>query len=189
MITRQSSVTASDPIGRSDTNPSAPAAASTVLERNQPKYVPAGTGPAYWGPGDQITFLITGEQTGGAFFMAEVSVPPGGGTPPHIHRREEETFYLQQGTLTIEVGGKTLIASRGDSVLLPRGVVHCFRNTGSVDAKFLLVVTPAGLEKFFEEAFYPAVDRSPSPPPVSEAWLARLLAAAPRYGLELLRPA
>jgi quercetin dioxygenase-like cupin family protein len=59
--------------------------------------VPAGTGPAYRSPIDEITFLITGEQTGGAFFMAEVSVPPGGGNPPHIHHREEETFYLQQG--------------------------------------------------------------------------------------------
>ena len=161
---------------------------ATVIERNQPKFVAAGTGPAYWGPGDQVTFLITGEQTSGAFFMAEVTVPPGGGPPPHIHRREEETFYLQQGTLTVQVGGKTLQASPGDSVYLPRGVVHCFRNTGNMEAKFLMVVTPAGLEKFFEEAFSPAVDRSAAPPPITEAMLTRLLAAAPKYGLDLLPP-
>ena len=160
----------------------------TVSQQNQFKYVPAGTGPAYWSPGDQITFLITGEQTGGAFFMAEVSVPPGGGTPPHIHHREEETFYLQQGTLTIQVGGKTLNASPGDFVNLPRGIVHCFRNTGTVDTKFLLVVTPAGLEKFFAEVFYPAWDGSAELPPMTEAFLARLLEAAPRYGLELVPP-
>jgi catechol 2,3-dioxygenase-like lactoylglutathione lyase family enzyme len=65
---------------------------ATVVEQRQPKYVPAGSGPAYWGPGDQITLLLTGEQTGGTFFLAELSVPPGGGPPPHIHRREEETF-------------------------------------------------------------------------------------------------
>src|SRR5277367_1135446 len=93
----QTSFTASDSIGRANSNSC--------------KYVPAGTGPAYRSPADQITFLITGEETGGAFFMAEVSVPPGGGNPPHIHRREEETFYLQQGTLTIQIGGKTLNAS------------------------------------------------------------------------------
>ena len=161
----------------------------TVSQQNQFKYVPAGTGPAYWSPGDQITFLITGEQTGGAFFMAEVSVPPGGGTPPHIHHREEETFYLQQGTLTIQVGGKTLNASPGDFVHLPRGIVHCFRNTGTVDTKFLLVVTPAGLEKFFAEVFYPAEDRSEELPPMTEAFLARVLAAAPKCGLEFLPPA
>jgi quercetin dioxygenase-like cupin family protein/catechol 2,3-dioxygenase-like lactoylglutathione lyase family enzyme len=161
---------------------------ATVVERNQPRYVPAGTGPAYWGPGDQIRFLITSEETGGAFFMAEVTVPPGGGPPPHIHYREEETFYLTRGTLTIQVGDETLHASPGDSVYLPRGIVHCFKNTGNLEAKFLMVATPAGLEKFFEEAFYPAEDRSAAPPPITEAMLTRLLAAASNYGLDLLPP-
>jgi quercetin dioxygenase-like cupin family protein/catechol 2,3-dioxygenase-like lactoylglutathione lyase family enzyme len=161
----------------------------TVVERNQPEYVAAGSGPAYWGPGDQITFLLTGEQTGGAFFLAEVSVPPGGGPPPHIHCREEETFYVQQGTLTIQVGGKLLQASPGDCVYLPRGIMHCFKNTGNVDAKFLVVVTPAGLENFFAEAFQPAADRSAAPPLITEAMLGRLLTAAAKYGLELVLPA
>ena len=151
MIARHTSVTASDSIGRADSDPSAPLVNGNATV--EVEYVPAGTGPAYRSPIDEITFLITGEQTGGAFFMAEVSVPPGGGNPPHIHQREEETFYLQQGTLTIQVGGKTVNASPGDFVCLPRGVVHCFQNTGNVDAKFLVVAAPAGLEKFFEEAF------------------------------------
>jgi catechol 2,3-dioxygenase-like lactoylglutathione lyase family enzyme/mannose-6-phosphate isomerase-like protein (cupin superfamily) len=161
---------------------------ATVVEPNQPRYVPAGTGPAYWGPGDQITFLLTGEQTGGAFFMAEVLVPPGGGPPPHIHQREDETFYLQQGTLTVQVGGKTLNASPGDCVYLPRRIAHCFKNTGNVDAKFLIVATPAGLENFFAEAFYPAESLSVAPPPITDAMLDRLLTASARYGLEFVPP-
>ena len=164
-------------------------ATATVSRRSQFKYVPAGTGLAYWSPGDQITFLITGEQTGGAFFMAEVSVPPGGGTPPHIHHREEETFYLQQGTLTIQVGGKTLNASAGDFIRLPHGVVHSFENTGNVDTKFLMLVTPPGLEKFFAQVFYPAGDRSAELPPMTEAFLTRVLDAAPKHGVEFLPPA
>ena len=64
-------------------------------------YVPAGTGRAYRSPIDDITFLITGEQTGSAYFMAAVSVRPGGANPPHIQHREEESLYLQQGTLTV----------------------------------------------------------------------------------------
>jgi quercetin dioxygenase-like cupin family protein len=162
---------------------------ATAVAQRQPKYVPAGSAPAYWGPGDQITFLLTGEQTGGTFFLAEVSVPPGGGPPPHIHRREEETFYVQQGMLTVQVGGKTLQASPGDCVYLPRGIMHCFKNTGNVEAKFLVVVTPAGLENFFEEAFQPAADRSTAPPLITEAMLGRLLMAAAKHGLEIARPA
>ena len=56
-----------------------------MSSQNQVKHIPAGSGAAYWGPGDQIRFIVTGEDTAGAFFTAEVSVPPGGGPPPHIH--------------------------------------------------------------------------------------------------------
>ena len=55
-------------------------------------YVATETGPAYWGPGDRYTFLVTGEQSGGAYFILEAFVPPGGGPPPHYHEREEECF-------------------------------------------------------------------------------------------------
>ncbi len=158
---------------------------------NQPQlvFVPTGTGRSYKSPFDQITFLLTGEQTGGALFIAEVNVAPGSGTPPHIHHREEEIFYLQQGTLTVHVGGKTLNASPGDLVQLPRDVVHNFQNTGNVDAKFLVISSPAGLEKFFEEAFYPAADWPDTQPPMNDEFMARALAAAAKGGAEFLPPA
>lgn len=57
----------------------------TVSRQNQIKSVSAETGPAYWGPGNKMTFLATGKETDGAFFLPETSVPPGGGPPPHIH--------------------------------------------------------------------------------------------------------
>ena len=94
-------------------------------------------------------------ETGGAFFLAEVLVPPGGGPPPHIHDREDETFYLLQGTLTVQVGDQTVYASQGDCSHLPRGIVHSFRNTGNESARMLVTATPAGIEKFFEEGFHP----------------------------------
>jgi quercetin dioxygenase-like cupin family protein len=152
------------------------------------EFVGAGTGPAYRSPVDRIQFLITGEQTSGALFMAEVLVPPGCSNPPHIHRREQETLYMQQGTLTVQVGGETLTAFPGDLVCLPRDVAHSFQNNGNVDAKFLLVAAPAGLEKFFEEAFYPVAD-CPNSPPMTEAFLSRVLTAASKCGLEFLPPA
>jgi quercetin dioxygenase-like cupin family protein len=147
----------------------------------------AGTGPVYRSPVDEIRFLITGEQTGGAFFMAEVTIPPECGNPPHIHSREDETFYVQQGTLTVQVGGKTVTASAGDAVCLPRGVVHCFQNNGNVDVKAVVVAVPGGLEKFFEEAFYPA-DQYPEAPQM-DAFLGRVIAAASKCGLQFPPPA
>ncbi len=151
------------------------------------KYVPTGKGSAYWGPGDQLRFLVTGEETGGAIFIAEGLVLPGGGPPPHIHSREDESFYLLEGTLTVQVGDKTLQALPGDFVFLPRGIAHTFRNTGQENARMLVTATPAGLEKYFEETFDPAVEGS-VPPLLTEALIKRAMVAAPHYGLELLLP-
>jgi quercetin dioxygenase-like cupin family protein len=187
----ETSVTATDSVGRATSNLSAPlvnGAAASSGEKTV-HYVPSGSGKSYRSPIDEVTFLITGEQTGGAFFMAAVSVVPGGGNPPHIHHREEECFYLQEGTLTVQVDGKTQTASAGDFIRLPRGIAHSFENTGNVDAKFLLLVAPAGLETFFEEAFYPVEDRSAAMPAMTGEFMARLIGAASKVGLEFLPPA
>lgn len=160
-----------------------------LLRINAPKYAPSGSGPAYCGPGDQLTFLITGRETEGAFFLAEMSVAPGGGPPPHIHHRENESFRILEGTLTIQVGGNTITASAGDFAYLPRGIAHSFKNTGEVTAKALVLVTPAGLEDFFAEGFEPTADRNAPPPVAGPEMIARLLRTAPAYGLEFLSPA
>jgi quercetin dioxygenase-like cupin family protein len=102
---------------------------------NQAKHVPAGTGTAYRGPGELMTFLITSEESGGAIFMSEISVAPGGGTSAHIHHHEDEAFRLLEGTLTIHVGGDTITASAGDFAFLPRGIAHSFKNAGDCDGR------------------------------------------------------
>ena len=158
------------------------------VSQNEVKYVPAGTGPAYCGPGVRMTFLITGAQTGGAFFLGETQVAPGGGPTPHIHLREEESFYIQQGTLALNVGGKELMASVGDFIHIPRGTVHSFKNVSDETVKLLCLVTPAGLEGFFAEAFYPAADVADIPQ-VNEDLIRRAMIAAPKYNLQLLPPA
>jgi quercetin dioxygenase-like cupin family protein len=146
----------------------------------------------YCGPGVKVTFLVTGEQSGGACFIFEAVTPPGGGPPPHIHHREEESFYLVEGTLSIQAGRRTFQASPGDFVHIPRGTVHSFRNNGTVDARLLTTVSPAGpagLEKFFAESFYPARDRSAGPAVVTEELMGRIAAAAAKNSLEFVRAA
>lgn len=159
------------------------------LPANQIRFVPAGTGAAFWGPGSLMTFIATGKETGGAFFLSEISVPPGGGPPPHIHHREDEAFFVLHGTLTIHVGGNTITAVPGDFAFLPRGIVHSFKNTGHTAVRALTWITPAGLENYFAEVFDPAADRAAVPPAPGKELIARALAASPKYGLELLPPA
>ena len=121
--------------------------------------------------------------------MALVSVQPGGGAPPHVHSREDKSFYLQEGTATLQAGGKVIHASHGDFVHIPRGTVHSFKNTGSGIAKMLMIATPAGLENFFAEAFYPAEEGQQAPTSAAEELMGRVMAAATKYSLKLLPPA
>lgn len=152
-------------------------------------FQPAGTGPAFWGPGDMYTFLVTGEQTGGAYFVMEALVPPGGGPPPHIHHNEDETFYIVEGECSITIGDKVVLARSGDFVNIPRGTVHCFFNSGTGTARMILTFTPAGMEGFFRETLEPAADRGAPPPRNNAAVAARYVAAAPKYGLEFVATA
>src|SRR5262245_12461321 len=149
---------------------------------------PAATGRAFWGPGDHYTFLVTGEETGGAYFAMEALVPPGGGPPPHIHTREDETFYLLEGKVEFLLGEQTILAGPGDFVNIPRGTVHRFQNTGTDTARMILTFTPAGLEHWFEETLERAPNRvTPADVPDNvEEVAARYAAAAPRYGLEFV---
>jgi quercetin dioxygenase-like cupin family protein len=155
-----------------------------MSDENDPRFVAADSGPSFWGPGDRYTFLVTGAQSEGAYFILEAFVPPGGGPPPHIHRREHESFYLLEGTVCLTVGGQSIRASKGDFVHIPRGTVHTFRNEGETVARMLVVFSPAGMEKYMEEVFEPVRDRSAAPPPVTEALIARMVAAADKHGVE-----
>jgi quercetin dioxygenase-like cupin family protein len=73
--------------------------------QNQAKYVPAGTGPMYCGPGDRVRFLATGAETQRNCFIIEGLIAPGGGPPPHIHHFEDESFYILEGSATFQAGG------------------------------------------------------------------------------------
>jgi quercetin dioxygenase-like cupin family protein len=147
---------------------------------------PVATGPAFWGPGDHYTFLVTGEESGGAYFAMEALVPPGGGPPPHIHTREDETFYLLEGQIEFLLGEETIVAGPGDFVNVPRGTVHRFHNAGAETARMVLTFTPAGLERWFEETLEPAPNGARDAPDNIEEVAARYAAAAPRYGLEFV---
>jgi quercetin dioxygenase-like cupin family protein len=147
---------------------------------------PSQTGRTYWGPGDAYTFLVTGDETDGAYFAMEAIVPQGGGPPPHIHTREDETFYVLEGECTFRLGDETITAGPGDFVNVPRGQVHNFFNERPDLLRMIVTFTPAGLEKFFEETLERAYDLAQEPPADIEKIGARYAAAAPRYGLEFV---
>lgn len=138
--------------------------------------------------GDLYTFLATSEDTDGRYALFEAVVLPGGGPPPHLHRREVEGFYVLEGEVAFYVEGQRQVAGPGAMFNLPVGVVHAFKNETDRPAKMLIWVAPAGLEEMFQEVGHVVSDRSASPSPPTEADIERLLAVAPRYGIEIKLP-
>ena len=146
---------------------------------------PAHSGDTYYGPGDVYRFLVTGAETGGAYFAMEAIVPPGGGPPPHIHTNEDETFYVVEGHSEFLLGDSTITAGPGDFVSVPRGAVHRFHNSSDELARLILTFTPAGIEQFFEQTLERAHDPNAIPDNLAEV-AARYAAVASRYGMTFL---
>ena len=158
---------------------------STTLAK-PPLYRPAGSGETFLGPGDAYRFLVTGAESGGAYFAMEAFVPPGGGPPPHIHRNEDETFYVVEGQCDFLLGQETVTGGVGDFINVPRGTVHRFHNAGTTPARLILTFTPAGIERFFEETLERALEPGHVVLDNIDDVAARYVAAAPRYGLEFV---
>jgi mannose-6-phosphate isomerase-like protein (cupin superfamily) len=155
--------------------------------RDRAKHLAPGEGKALWVAGGLITHKVGGEDTDGAYSLFEVEVQPEVGPPPHVHHREDELFWVLEGELEFLVGQRTIRASAGSVIYGPRNVPHTFKNVGSVPARMLAFVTPAGIEEFFEEVGEEATERS-SPPPFGQEEIERILATAPKYGQEILPP-
>jgi mannose-6-phosphate isomerase-like protein (cupin superfamily) len=141
-------------------------------------------GASYWGPGDLYTWLVTGEESDGAYFSMLAIVPPQGGPPPHTHANEDETFYVLDGTPTFRLADEIVVAGPGDFINVPKGVIHNFRNLSDEPLRMILTFTPAGIEKFFEETLERAFDLTQACPDNLAEVGARYAEAAPRYGME-----
>jgi len=139
-----------------------------------------------WSPGYLFSFLLTADETGGAFTLLEVTGK--GAVPPrHIHHREDEIYYVLEGELTFEVGGRPFAAPAGSAVWLPRGIEHGFA-IESDQAKVLLMLLPSGGEGYFAGAGRPAEALAiPTDPPAPYP-LERLLALGDEFGIEVTGP-
>jgi quercetin dioxygenase-like cupin family protein len=145
-------------------------------------------GPALSAVGDVYRILATGEQTGGVYVLSEARVLPGGGPPPHIHHREDESFFVLEGEITFTLGDQKVFAGAGSFIQGPRGIPHAFKNESSAPARMLIHVTPPGFDKFLSEIAQPVASIDSPPLPVTPADIQKLLAVAPKYGIEILPP-
>ncbi len=137
--------------------------------------------------GDIYRFLATSEGTGGRYALIEATVNPDCGPPPHIHRREDEWFYVVEGEIIFQIGEERRVAKPGSFIHMPIGNLHSFTNNTDKPAKLLISFVPAGLEKMFFEVGKDLAEGE-LPDEVSPQEMERILDAADRYGIEYVLP-
>ena len=98
----------------------------------------------------------------GGFVVAEWTAPGGDPrpqAPPHLHRDDDEAWYVLSGRLAFRLGDDEVEAGPGEAVCARRGVAHTFWNPGTEAARYLLVMTPR--INALIEAIHRTNDRSP----------------------------
>ena len=134
---------------------------------------------------DYYTFKAVGDDTDRSYTLLEAIVPPGGGSIPHIHHREDEGFYVLEGEVTVFAHMESITVGPGSFVNVPRHTLHYFKNQGSTVTKMLLIYGPAGFEHVFFETS-PDVDSiTAPPPPITKEGGRRFVEVSAFYGTEV----
>jgi mannose-6-phosphate isomerase-like protein (cupin superfamily) len=136
---------------------------------------------------DTLAYIhVNGEQSGGAYSLSETWGARGNMPPLHVHRRNDETFYVLEGDVRLFVGDRELMLAPGQAALAPRGVPHSYR-VESDRARWIVINSPAGFEQFLRAASEPA-PRAELPPAGRHSDPAALAKAAAEQGIEILGP-
>lgn len=154
----------------------------------EPFVTPDGGGRALWSTGALMVVRAAGDTS----TLVDLQAAPGYETPLHVHGAEDEQLYVLDGEIECvhgDDGAERPRAGSHDSVYLPRGVPHGFRVVGDDPLRMVAMVTPGGLETFFEAVGEPAPAHELPPPaePDDEA-MAELTTLAGEYDLEIIGP-
>jgi len=132
------------------------------------------------GPGRDLVFKVTGEDTAGAIDYFVVEVAPHGGPPLHVHHTQEETIHVLAGRFKVQIADETFRLDVGGFAYLPSGVPHAFLNLTDEPAEVIVVYTPGGGHTFYEELGPLTRDGTPD--------RATVAAVFEKYGMTLLGP-
>ena len=124
----------------------------------QPLHIRDGDGERLAFPGAiELTISVPASATDGALAIYEDVVQPDVGPPRHIHHKQDEVFFVLDGTFDIEIDGELFRAQAGDIAYVPRGTVHAFKNTGAQPGRLRYTFTPAGETEAMFRAFFAAM--------------------------------
>jgi quercetin dioxygenase-like cupin family protein len=140
----------------------------------------------FWWQGSLMKIKARAEDTGGALGLVEATFRHQGFGPPlHVHSREDEAFYVLEGQIRFRQADDEFVAGPGTWVWGPRGVPHAFK-VESEGARALVMVTPGGFERMFEEGGVPATQSAD--PPEEHYDPEAAIAISKRFGFEVVGP-
>ena len=132
------------------------------------------------------TVHLSGAATGGRFSLVEMLAPEGHQPPLHVHRSDDEGFYVIEGRVTVWYGDRRLELAAGEFALAPHGIPHTYRVDSEDGARMLVTSSTADFDSFVMELGEPAAeDRLPDP---AAPDIERLVAVAAEHGIEILGP-
>jgi quercetin 2,3-dioxygenase len=126
---------------------------------------------------------VSTRDTEGAMSIFEFTGTSGG--PRHLHQDQDEWVYVVNGEFHFEVGDEKRCLVDGESIFLPRRVVHAWASVSAKPGKIINVYQPAGrMEEFFHEVGKytggPKIHEALSLPEFSELFT--------NHGMDLLGP-
>jgi quercetin dioxygenase-like cupin family protein len=143
-----------------------------------------GEGEARWWFGQLAEIKATAADTGSQFTIVDVTGGPGYEAPLHVHHREDEAFWILEGSATLYVGDDVIEVSAGDYAFGPRDIPHRY-TVGDQGVRMLFICTPGGFENLVLDMSEPAPSRT-LPPPAAPPDLEWARAVANKHGCELL---
>ena len=117
----------------------------------------------------RINVMLRGEQTAGEVSLMDNGSTAGAAGPPLHHHDFDELFYVVAGELVFQLGDELMSRRAGEVAFAPRGVAHTYANQSGADARFVLVCTPAGFERYFAKLAAEIAGVEP-PPEVALGW-------------------
>lgn len=103
------------------------------------------------GPGRDLIFKATGDDTDNRFDYFIVQVAPHGGPPLHVHHVQDETIHVLKGRYKVRIGDDVFTLEEGGFAYLPAAVPHAFLNLTDQPGEIIVVYVPGGGHKFYQE--------------------------------------
>ena len=162
----------------------------TVVQ--MPEFVPSVTAPPrrvlaageglrlQSGPGRDLVFKATGDDTDNRFDYFIVQVAPHGGPPLHVHHIQDETIHVLKGRYKVRIGDEIFTLEEGGFAYLPASVPHAFLNLTDQLGEIIVVYVPGGGHKFYQEMGPLARSATPDRTAIAQVFT--------KHGMTLLGP-